>query len=275
MLIEIKSACQFLIKYISPHVSESQTKLFGLILSTLLHAKYASHWDPKNPNKGNAYRAITIFSECLDSTIMSAANAANIPNIGKYLPGELCLWIDPFNVSYKVGDRGNIITLYESNENNTRTKSNGLKQRNSIAEIYINKSTSQSNRTKKFNNNNFAMKKTLSNKENTLPKQNTNNSSTGNKKYETSEKNGKKDMQQQQKVISKQQHQPQYVVTTRELSPVAQSLRAQLYAQSRFTIPFLFPKENETSNPGPNETSFINGSSYSKPITVAQQILAN
>jgi protein Tob/BTG len=311
MLIEIKTACQFLTNYISSQVNESQSKLFGLILSTLLHAKYASHWDLKNPSKGNAYRAITIFNERLDSTILSAAQAASIPNIGKYLPSELCLWIDPHNVSYKIGDYGNIITLYESPESKTyspkssnstvmtnnvsnssskSSKSNihGNKHRNSMADIYVNKGSSQNGRAKKYNgnnSNNFAMKKNLSsnkdNNNNNYPKHTQNNTgSSGNKKNEsqyhnTNSNNNDLTHKKEHKVKSPKITYQTKTSSTRELSPIAKSLRAQLIAQSRFNIPFLYPKENETTPVNTSSSSFMNDSSYSKPITMAQQILAN
>jgi len=308
MLIEIKTACQFLTNYISSHVSESQSKLFGLILSTLLHAKYASHWDTKNPNKGNAYRAVTIFNERLDSTIMSAAHAASIPNIGKYLPNELCLWIDPYNVSYKIGDYGNIITLYESPESKTyspkssnstmmtnsvsnssskSSKSVHAKHRNSMNDIYVNKGSSQNGRSKKFNgnNNNFAMKKNLSSKENNnnnYPKHNQINAGNSGRKNESQYLNTNSNTND---LTHKKEHKVKSPKTiyqtktsptpTRELSPIAKSLRAQLIAQSRFSIPFLYPKENEATSVNTSSSSFMNDSSYAKPITMAPQILAN
>jgi len=306
MLIEIKTACQFLTNYIASEVNESQSKLFGLILSTLLHAKYASHWDLKNPSKGNAYRAITIFNERLDSTILSAAQAASIQNIEKYLPNELCLWIDPHNVSYKIGDYGNIITLYENQESKTyspksanstmmtnsvsnssskSSKSIHNKHRNSMNEIYVNKGPSQNGRTKKFNgnnNNNFAMKKNLSNKENNnnnYPKYNQSNAGSG-KKNESQYHNTNSNVndlnhRKEYKVKSPKTTYQTKTSPTRELSPIAKSLRAQLIAQSRFNIPFLFPKENEAASANTSSSSFMNDSSYAKPITMAPQILAN
>jgi len=308
MLIEIQKACQFLTNYISPKVDESQAKLFGLILSTLLHAKYACHWDLKNPNKGNAFRAITIFNERLDSTILSAAQAASISNIGSYLPNELCLWIDPYNVSYKIGDYGNIITLYESPESkiyaaksdstmsnnvsnsSSKSKSNGHsnKHRNSIADIYMNKGPSQNSRSKKFNgnNNSFSMKKNLSsnkeNNNNNYPKHSqTNAGNSGVKKNEsqyhiTNSMNN--DLTHTKKELKAKSPKPVFQTTktssARELSPIAKSLRAQLIAQSRFNIPYLYQKEAETT-PANAGSSFMNDSSYSKPITMAPQILAN
>jgi len=306
MLIEIKIACQFLTNYIAPQVSESQSRLFGLILSTLLHAKYATHWDKRNPIKGNAYRAVTIFNERLDSTILSAAQAANIPNVGKYLPNELCLWIDPYSVSYKIGDYGNIISLYDnpqgksysprsnsmmmtnnvSNSSSKSSKSNvhGNKHRNSLNEIYVNKGTSQSGRSKKYNGNNFAMKKNLSsnkeNNNNNYPKHSQNNvGNSGNKKIEsqyhnTNSMNGDYIHKKDHKAKSPKPSYQTKTSPTRELSPIAKSLRAQLIAQSRFNIQFLYPKENEATTAN-NSSSFMNESSYSKPITMAPQILAN
>jgi len=306
MLIEIQKACQFLTNYITPQVSESQAKLFGLILSTLLHAKYACHWDLKNPSKGNAFRAITIFNERLDSTIVSAAHAASITNIGKYLPNELCLWIDPYNVSYKIGDYGNIITLYESpeskiyspktanstmmsnNASNSSTKSSkSNKHRNSMADIYVNKGPSQNSRSKKFNgnNNSFAMKKNLSsnkeNNNNNYPKHSqTNAGNSGIKKNESQyhNTNSINDLTHAKKELKAKSPKPVFQTTktspARELSPIAKSLRAQLIAQSRFSIPYFYQKEAETT-PANAGSSFMNDSSYSKPITMAPQILAN
>jgi len=305
MLIEIKAACQFLTNYITSEVNENQSKLFGLILNTLLHAKYVSHWDVKNPSKGNAYRAITIFNERLDSTILSAAQAASIPNIEKYLPNELCLWVDPHNVSYKIGDYGNIITLYESPESKTyspksnnstmmtknisnssskSSKSIHSKHRNSMNDIYVNKGSSQNGRSKKYNgnNNSFTMKKNLSNKENNnnnYPKHNQSNAGSGKKnesQYHNTNSNPKDlNHKKEYKAKSPKTAYQTKPILSRELSPIAKSLRAQLIAQSRFSIPFLFPQESEAVSVNTNSSSFMNDSSYAKPITMAPQILAN
>lgn len=44
-----------------------------------------------------------------------AAQKADIdaPLLHSYLPRDFVLWIDPFSVAYRVGDHGNIMTLFE------------------------------------------------------------------------------------------------------------------------------------------------------------------
>lgn len=50
----------------------------------------------------------------------------SIELIHHHLPREFVLWIDPYAVSYRVGDHGNINTLYEDRSRGKITMNNGM-----------------------------------------------------------------------------------------------------------------------------------------------------
>ncbi|ORX97879.1 hypothetical protein K493DRAFT_313889 [Basidiobolus meristosporus CBS 931.73] len=77
--------------------------------------KFSSHWDVDQPFIGNAYRAICNFAGRMDPLLYTAAIHAHVePSaIEQFLPKDLVLWVDPFSVSYRVGDHGLVRTLYE------------------------------------------------------------------------------------------------------------------------------------------------------------------
>ena len=105
---EVHCACEFFSRMLEtrnlPHQFVSQ---FRLRLGELLSQRFKDHWDPRNPNKGSAYRCIRINSK-MDPVISDAAKATGLKDISKYLPAEFTMWIDPRDVSYRFGEDGSI-----------------------------------------------------------------------------------------------------------------------------------------------------------------------
>ncbi|KAK9700427.1 hypothetical protein K7432_012191 [Basidiobolus ranarum] len=116
MLLEIASATEFLCRLIpSGQLSTQQTDELKKYLSQIMSQKFSSHWDVDQPFIGNAYRSICNFAGRMDPLLYSVALQAQIdPSIiEQYLPKDLVLWVDPYSVSYRVGDHGPVRTLYE------------------------------------------------------------------------------------------------------------------------------------------------------------------
>ena len=88
--------------------------MFGEELKTGLQKKFEGHWYPDKPFKGSAFRCIRVNGEKMDPVIITAAfNAGlDIEEVKGYLPAELTLWIDPSEVSYRIGEKGPIRILY-------------------------------------------------------------------------------------------------------------------------------------------------------------------
>ncbi|KAF9896786.1 transducer of ERBB2, partial [Lobosporangium transversale] len=86
----------------------------------LMQEKYTNHWDPQRPHYGNGYRAITSFGGKVDPLLCEAAKKSDLPleTLAGHIPRDLVLWVEPFSVSFRVGDHGNINTIYDA----TRSK---------------------------------------------------------------------------------------------------------------------------------------------------------
>jgi hypothetical protein len=115
MHIEIVQAAEFLCRLLQTKLDPDPLTKFKDRLIEVLKSRYADHWDTTQPYRGNAYRAISNFSGVMDSALLEAAQKADIDAtlLHSYLPRDFVLWIDPFSVAYRVGDHGNIMTLFE------------------------------------------------------------------------------------------------------------------------------------------------------------------
>ncbi|KAI9301724.1 hypothetical protein BJ944DRAFT_290716 [Cunninghamella echinulata] len=146
MHIEIAQAVDFLGRLLQSKLEESSITNFKEKLTELLKSKFINHWDTQQPFKGNGFRAISNFNGVLDPTLTKAAISASIPatTILTHLPRDFVLWIDPYSVAYRVGDHGNIMTLFEDRSrgritfkldptNNNNTNSNTLNATNTNA----------------------------------------------------------------------------------------------------------------------------------------------
>ena len=96
---------------------------FGLNLRHILILKYENHWYPLSPYRESEYRCIrlgkgsskTKKSE-IDPVYIKTLSRCGI-TIGEFLnrmPENLTIWIDPGEVSYRIGECGKIKTLYET-----------------------------------------------------------------------------------------------------------------------------------------------------------------
>jgi protein Tob/BTG len=126
-------------------MSESQLDKFRTAVVEVLRRRYRDHWFPEKPYKGSGYRCIRINGK-LDPVIVQAGESCGIPPhlIRSAFPSELTMWIDPLEVSYRIGENGSICVLYEfkgdgsSNEPwkpitsnaNAKTPSSGLDNKN-------------------------------------------------------------------------------------------------------------------------------------------------
>eukprot|EP00096_Caligus_rogercresseyi_P013404 TRINITY_DN605_c0_g1_i1.p1 TRINITY_DN605_c0_g1~~TRINITY_DN605_c0_g1_i1.p1 ORF type:complete len:256 (+),score=130.43 TRINITY_DN605_c0_g1_i1:267-1034(+) len=119
MSLELSSACNFLVHLIrlsgqSEAMSESHMDRFRTNLTEVLSRRYRDHWFPERPFKGSGYRCIRINGN-LDPVLSQAADESAISTklLRKSFPSELTMWIDPKEVSYRIGENGSICVLYE------------------------------------------------------------------------------------------------------------------------------------------------------------------
>lgn len=139
MKLELLSASNFLVHLIrlaKRNVGESQLQKFRDSLIEVLRRRYRDHWFPEKPFKGSGYRCIRINGK-MDSIIGQAGEGCGLSStfLHQTFPSELTMWIDPLEVSYRIGENGSICVLYEYNEGVTEPwkPSTNLNNKNSSA----------------------------------------------------------------------------------------------------------------------------------------------
>ncbi|NWI90222.1 TOB2 protein, partial [Pitta sordida] len=113
MHLEIRIALNFILSYLYNNVPRRRADMFGEELECLLRKKYERHWYPEKPLKGSGYRCINI-GEVMDPVVELAAKQSGlaVEDVHAYMPEDLSIWIDPFEVSYRIGEKGSVKILY-------------------------------------------------------------------------------------------------------------------------------------------------------------------
>lgn len=120
MKLELLSASNFLVHLIRlgrRNVGENQLSKFRDCLIEVLRRRYRDHWFPEKPFKGSGYRCIRINGK-MDPVIAQAGDGCGLSStlLHQTFPSELTMWIDPLEVSYRIGENGSICVLYEYKE---------------------------------------------------------------------------------------------------------------------------------------------------------------
>jgi hypothetical protein len=112
---EITQAVEFLVRLLANKLDSEKLVVFKSKLTNVLLERFADHWDVNRPYFGNGFRAVSCFNGVMDPVLLKAAQMSSLQPSVLYvhLPRDFVLWIDPFIVSYRVGDHGNIMTLFE------------------------------------------------------------------------------------------------------------------------------------------------------------------
>ena len=113
MHLEIQVALNFVISYMYNKLPRRRVNIFGEELEKALKLKFEGHWYPNAPMKGSGYRCIKT-GEPIDPVIERAARAAGmeLSDIKENLPEELAVWVDPGEVSYRIGEKSSIKVLF-------------------------------------------------------------------------------------------------------------------------------------------------------------------
>lgn len=129
---EVQSAIDFLTNILKTHraslgVEGEVLDSFYSRLETVLCSHYEAHWFPEKPFKGSAYRCIRIVNQKMDPLLAKAGAQVGLSekSLLRILPAELTLWVDPDEVSYRIGEDGSIGMLYDNQSNNSSSGSDG------------------------------------------------------------------------------------------------------------------------------------------------------
>lgn len=118
---EIQSAVDFLTNILRSRddVNETQTRQFSSTLRTLLSKRYQDHWFPEKPFKGSGYRCIRL-NHNMDPLILQAGKMCGLGYsfLESSFPPELTIWVDPHDVSFRIGENGSVGVLYQPSKDN-------------------------------------------------------------------------------------------------------------------------------------------------------------
>ncbi|XP_056262679.1 protein Tob1-like [Pseudoliparis swirei] len=127
MQLEIQVALNFIISYLYNKLPRRRVNIFGEELERQLKQKYEGHWYPEKPYKGSGFRCIHV-GEKVDPVVEKAAKESglDIEDVRNNLPQDLSVWIDPYEVSYQIGEKGPVKVLYVDDGNESGASSGGL-----------------------------------------------------------------------------------------------------------------------------------------------------
>lgn len=127
MQLEIQVALNFIISYLYNKLPRRRVNIFGEELERQLKQKYEGHWYPDKPYKGSGFRCIHV-GEKVDPVVEKAAKESglDIEDVRNNLPLDLSVWIDPFEVSYQIGEKGPVKVLYVDDSSESGANNGGL-----------------------------------------------------------------------------------------------------------------------------------------------------
>lgn len=113
MHLEVKVALNFIVSYLYNKLPRRRADLFGEELEQILVSRYEGHWYPEAPLRGSAFRCLHLGAAG-DPVVDLAAKRSGLDTeeVRANVPPELSVWIDPFEVSYQIGEKGAVKVLY-------------------------------------------------------------------------------------------------------------------------------------------------------------------
>lgn len=113
MHLEVKVALNFIVSYLYNKLPRRRADLFGEELERILVSRFEGHWYPEAPLRGSAFRCIHLGT-LRDPVVELAAKRSGLDmeEVRANVPAELSVWIDPYEVSYQIGENGAVKVLY-------------------------------------------------------------------------------------------------------------------------------------------------------------------
>ncbi|XP_016114189.1 protein Tob2-like [Sinocyclocheilus grahami] len=113
MHLEVKVALNFIVSYLYNKLPRRRADLFGEELERILVSRFEGHWYPEAPLRGSAFRCLQLGAP-RDPVVELAARRSGLDTeeVRANVPPELSIWIDPYEVSYQIGEKGAVKVLY-------------------------------------------------------------------------------------------------------------------------------------------------------------------
>ncbi|NXO28453.1 B910 protein, partial [Cisticola juncidis] len=111
---EIAATVFFITKLVKREdkLSKHEMEKFAAKLTTILFEKYKNHWYLDNPSRGQAFRCIRINQHQAQDPLLARACAESDVDFATLgLPKEMTLWVDPFEVCCRYGERSRPFTV--------------------------------------------------------------------------------------------------------------------------------------------------------------------
>ena len=115
MIDEVDSATGFIARVLcKTRLDNDRLETFKEMLQLLMVNHYQNHWFPEKPFKGSGYRCLRIVNQKMDPLIAKAGTMIGLTELDllNLLPREFTMWVDPNEVSYRIGEEGSIGVLY-------------------------------------------------------------------------------------------------------------------------------------------------------------------
>lgn len=95
-------------------LSDLQMVAFRDTLVVMMRDHYQNHWFPEKPFKGSGYRCIRM-NGLMDPLVAAAGQSCGLEPafLRSLFPSELTMWVDPWEVSYRIGENGSICVLLD------------------------------------------------------------------------------------------------------------------------------------------------------------------
>jgi len=148
MIEEVDSAVSFLTRMLSNTrvpLQGDTILTFKEMLQVLMVDHYQNHWFPEKPFKGSGYRCIRIVNQKMDPLLAKAGALVGVSenDLLNVLPREFTMWVDPNEVSYRIGEEGSIGVLFGADADSSSDDSDNCDSNRSTPSPNNNSSPSQ------------------------------------------------------------------------------------------------------------------------------------
>ncbi|XP_071797749.1 protein Tob1-like [Asterias amurensis] len=111
---EVQCAITFILEQLCSKLPRHKQDLFADELDKSLVNKFNGHWYPESPCKGSGYRCLRIGTREMDAAVAMAIQRSGLEagELSEALQHELSIWVDPGEVSYRMGEKGTVTVIY-------------------------------------------------------------------------------------------------------------------------------------------------------------------